>query len=114
MGINAEYMGTVVDLPHKQLNMKVMGFVVLALACCLLSVSGAPAPLVDPVSVAFTAAGGLVLTAGTATATIPTPPCSPARPSSSRGSSSTSSLPSRLPNKEEESIIKMSKSYHRL
>ena len=33
------------------------GFVVLALACCLLSVSGAPAPIVDPVSVAFTAAG---------------------------------------------------------
>merc|ERR1712183_91365 len=66
------YMGTVVDLPHKQLNMKVMGFVVLALACCLLSVSGVPAPIVDPVSVAFTAAGGLVLTAGTATATIPT------------------------------------------
>merc|ERR1712060_770983 len=63
-------MGTVVDLPHKQLNMKVMGFVVLALACCLLAVSGAPAPIVDPVSVAFTAAGGLVLTAGTATANI--------------------------------------------
>ena len=36
---------------------KTQGFVVLALACCLLSVSGAPAPIVDPVSVAFTAAG---------------------------------------------------------
>jgi len=51
---------------------KTQGFVVLALACCLLSVSGAPAPIIDPVSVAFTAAGGLILTAGTATATIPT------------------------------------------
>merc|ERR1739840_26254 len=71
-GINRRVHGTVVNLPHKQLNMKVMGFVVLALACCLLSVSGAPAPIIDPVSVAFTAAGGLVLTAGTATATIPT------------------------------------------
>ena len=36
------------------------GFVVLALACCLLSVSGAPAPIVDPVSVAFTAAGNFI------------------------------------------------------
>ena len=36
------------------------GFVVLALACCLLSVSGAPAPIVDPVSVAFTAAGKFI------------------------------------------------------
>merc|ERR1711981_87129 len=100
---------TVVDLPYKQLNMKVMGFVVLALACCLLSVSGAPAPIVDPVSVAFTAAGGLVLTAGTATATIPTAALLAGKAIVIRGSSSTSSLPSRLPNKEEESIIKMSK-----
>merc|ERR1711918_338275 len=65
-------MGTVVDLPHKQLNMKVMGFVVLALACCLLSVSGAPAPFVDPITIGFTAATGLTLTAGTASAVIPT------------------------------------------
>merc|ERR1711941_88141 len=83
-------MGTVVNLPHNQLNMKVMGFVVLALACCLLSVSGAPSPIVDPVSVAFTAAGGLVLTAGTATPPSRPPLSWPARPSSSRGWSSTS------------------------
>lgn len=56
--------------------MKVMGFVALALACFLLTASAAPAPapepFFDPASLAFTAAGGLVLTAGTSVITIPT------------------------------------------
>merc|ERR1712080_170359 len=101
-------MGTVVDLPHKQLNMKVMGFVVLALACCLLSVSGAPAPIVDPVSVHSLPL--VVLFSPPEPPLPPSPPrlCWLARPSSSRGCSSTSFSLKRP--KKGENNIKMSKS----
>merc|ERR1711881_337384 len=54
------------------LTMNTMGYVSLLLALCLLSTSAAPAPFLDPVSLAFTTAGGLALTAGTSTITIPT------------------------------------------
>merc|ERR1711881_812558 len=55
------------------LTMNTMGYVSLLLALCLLSTSAAPAPILDPVSIAFSAAaGGLTLTAGTSAITIPT------------------------------------------
>jgi len=54
------------------LTMKVMGYVSLLLALCLLTTSAAPAPMLDPVSIAFSTAGGLALTAGTNVITIPT------------------------------------------
>merc|ERR1712072_200635 len=107
-------MGTVVDLPHKQLNMKVMG-----LSSSLWRAASSPSPELPLPSLTPSAWHSLppvVLSwpLEPRPPPSPPPPFSPARPSSSRGSSSTSSLPSRLPNKEEESTIKMSKSYHRL
>merc|ERR1712080_347706 len=64
---NAEYMGTVVDAgpQREQLNMKVMGLFVLAVACCCLlsdvSAAPLPAPLIDPLSATIGAAGGAIL-----------------------------------------------------
>merc|ERR1712126_509074 len=58
----------------EQLNMKVLGLVLMAMAslCLLTSTSGAP--IVDPITaVSLTTAGGLVLTtASAATITVPT------------------------------------------
>ena len=56
--------------PHPHLSPQ--GFVALSLAVILQTSSAAPAPFFDPASLAFTAAGGLVLTAGANTFTIPT------------------------------------------
>merc|ERR1712203_549059 len=107
-------MGTVVDLPHKQLNMKVMGFVVLALASASSPSLELPLP-----SVTRSALHALPLVDLSGPPEPRPPPSrpplsSPARPSSSRGSSSTSCSPSRPKKGTEESNIKMSKSYHRL
>merc|ERR1712098_311251 len=58
----------------KQLNMKVLGLVLMAMASfCLLTTTSA-APIIDPITAAsFTTAGGLVLTmASAATITVPT------------------------------------------
>merc|ERR1712128_108861 len=67
------------ELLTSSLIMKFMGLIVFAMAACLLSFpTAAPAPsptfLLDPLStVAFTTAGGLVLTAASGSAlTIPT------------------------------------------
>merc|ERR1712203_218673 len=107
-------MGTVVDLPHKQLNMKVMGFVV-----SLWHAASSPSLELPLPSLTQSALHSLPLV-DLSLPPEPRPPpsrpplSSPARPSSSRGSSSTSCSPSRPKKGTEESNIKMSKSYHRL
>merc|ERR1712203_374629 len=83
-------MGTVVDLPHKQLNMKVMGFVV-----SLWHAASSPSLELPLPSLTQSALHSLPLV-DLSLPPEPRPPpsrpplSSPARPSSSRGSSSTS------------------------
>merc|ERR1712018_1111804 len=99
-------MGTVVDLPHKQLNMKVMGFVVL-----LWHAASSPSLELPPPLLTQSALHSLPLVVLSSPPEPPPPPrpCWLARPSSSRGCSSTS-FSLKRPKKKGENNIKMSKS----
>merc|ERR1711971_642008 len=55
---------------HSSLTMKVMGLIAITLAVCLLTTSAQPLFLAPGVTAAFTAAGGLVFTQTTASATV--------------------------------------------
>merc|ERR1711890_27790 len=102
-------MGTVVDLPHKQLNMRLW-----ALSSSLWHAASSPSLELPPPLLTQSALHSLPLVVLFSPPEPPPPPSRPrlcwlARPSSSRGCSSTS-FSLKRPKKKGENNIKMSKS----